>query len=249
MNKHRYILFFAFLSLFSNGFANNKIYFYTTPLSLDLIKYGPYPFLNSAAQKSTNEMETALKDTISLASKNQIDAQELLQNLKKDLDYRIKRIEYQLEHNHTINREDLLSGTAWVGAGIGLSALIYVGYQKILKPSQDEYKNIEKEINNLGASVKFDTFTRRISAERKPNHYILQHHETIINKNVGKLANLYNTNSTIFGILGTSCIAPVGAFAYGIRKIISSFNPNADNHNLEKYKHLARVVEQLQKKQ
>ena len=237
----------SFSLFFSNIFSSERTYYYTSQLSLSLIKDGAHAFLSHAQKESEKEIESAIKAAVSLAPKNNMNAAALLNNLKNVTDEKIKRVEYQLEHNHTVNRDDLINGIVYIGVGIGLSALVYAAYNKWLKPGHDEYNRIEEATKKMGVGVSINWFNRTINGYTHKNISLTREQINTVNANLKTLADLYNKNSNIFGWIGAGALVPLTALGVGAKKIISSFYPNAENAYLDKYKLVSQLIEKQQK--
>lgn len=226
-------------------FCNTR-YFYTTPLSLHLIKDGVYSFIKEAKDTSEKDIINAIKGMIACSDKNQANPKEILKELHNTLDERITRIEYQLRHKQLFNRSDLAKGAVWILAGIGLSVLEYYAYEKWVNPNKDEQTNIKSSIENNGGKITIDNF-KNITVKPKKGTTCTAEQQKTFDAQAARLAQLYNSSDNIGPILLLSTSAPIGAFAIGIYKIVSSFKPNTDNHNLDYYKKLLQIVEKCQK--
>ncbi|CAN5177627.1 hypothetical protein BH09DEP1_BH09DEP1_4870 [soil metagenome] len=224
--------------------SNVKVYHYTTPLSLQLIKDGICTFIDESKDKPDKDVANAIQGILSCAVKNQTNAKETLKKLHNTLNGRIKRIEYQLEHKHLINRKDLAISTLLIAIGIGLTALEYWLYNKWLSPNYKEAKDIKASIEQNGATVTIDTF-KTITAKPKPGVTIIPNQAKIFDEQTARLATLYNNNDSKETILLAGGVTTLGAFGIGSLALIASFNPNADNHNLEHYKKLLEIVERF----
>ncbi len=246
MNIKRYCIILTCLITASSIFADRS-YYYKSALSLTLIKDGVHSFLEQTGKTTEQEMEKAIHETISLAHRNQTDTKALLENLKNTLDYRIDRIEYQLEHQHSFNRQDLLTGAAWIGVGVGLCALIYLGYEKLIKPGYSEFERVKNETESMGTRVVVDPLRKTIDALPRESAVIKRPDPKIIHQQLNLLANIHNSNSENLRLFCISTAIPFIPFGIGAYKISSSFKPNADNQNLDKYKLLSKVVDRLQK--
>lgn len=226
--------------------VSNKRYFYTTPLSLNLIQDGVHCFITEAKEKSEKDRKDAIQGMIACASKNQMKPKQVLQELHDLLKYRIERIEFQLKHKRLFNRKDLAFGSAWIVVGIGLSALEYCAYNKWVKPATAEKNQIEQSIKHQNGQINIDHFNT-ISVKSNQGTHCSPAQQVAFDKQSERLAQLYNHNENWMPILLFSTSAPISAIGFGIWKIIASFRPNSDNHNLEYYKSLQALVEKIQK--
>lgn len=130
---------FFLLILCSSLFGADTQIYYRHPLTLTLLRHGEDQFLLSCRDLPAQEYRDALEDVIDLFFKNSTNIPMLLQNLKDTLYSKVKRIKrLKIE---TVDWDDVLSGTPYLGAGSALTCgiyYIYKGHHNNLSESSQE---------------------------------------------------------------------------------------------------------------
>lgn len=228
---------YLFCSLILSSCFTTKskdIYYYNSSLSLILLKDGISQFIQISRDKSEQDYENALNDIILLADKNQTNITELLQNIHKELDQRIKKINYLKDKK--IDREVLAVGLGFIGLGIGLSYATYYTYRYYYRVNRNEHSTIKKYLESRGVFVNADFGNVRLCVPAGTSYYTQAQQLLKLNKAENELTNLLILESVFQSV----------AYFYGIFATLAGFDPHMNDKYLEKYQNMVAITKKLQ---